>query len=269
MLVKEKRRSRLFIALCLVIAGVLILVCGCDPHTKHKVLSFFFTGVPTPEEMEERRKIAVLEKKVKEEQEKFKREKRMAFKLSLDQQKPTSGPLISTHESYAAGRCDTCHIMTANFTMSRRDGSTHRFGKGGGIPGVLVAPRIKLCIRCHENLSASKAEAMGLWLHTASARGDWNACHDPHQSEYASMLLNVPVAVCLKCHSAKDIVGAKGHEKIENCLGCHNPHLGKDRLRLTKDYKEEKQEPKHLPDVSSPKAQTDGAEKITQPPERH
>jgi predicted CXXCH cytochrome family protein len=223
------------------------------------VLSIFFTGVPTPEEMEEKRKRDELEKKIKEKEERILKELRRASKIPPGQEKDISTPQIFTHESYAAGRCDPCHIMNANITMLRRHGSTPRFSKGGGIPGVLVAPRKKLCIRCHENLSASNAKDVGLWLHTAVAKGDWNACHDPHQSEYPHILLNFAEVICLKCHTEEKILGTKGHEKIDNCLGCHNPHLGKDKLMLIKDYKEEKYEAKQLPDTPSPETQTDAA----------
>jgi predicted CXXCH cytochrome family protein len=260
-LVKEKLPHRLFISLCLSIGVLLILFYGCDPHTRHDVLSVFFTGVPTPEEQEEMRENEELERKMREEEKKIEEEMRKALKQSPDQKEAGSALQIFTHESYAAGRCDPCHMMNANITMLRRDRSTARFTRGGGKPGILVAPRQKLCTRCHENLSASGARAMGLWLHTAVARGDWNTCHDPHQSEYPHILLNNTQVICLKCHPAKDITGTRGHENIENCIGCHNPHLGKDRLMLTKDYKEEKYEPKHLPDAPSSEARKNATQK--------
>jgi predicted CXXCH cytochrome family protein len=37
------------------------------------------------------------------------------------------------------------------------------------------------------------------------------------------------------------------HKEPGECLTCHNPHLGKDRKLLTKDYKEVKQTVSILP----------------------
>ena len=37
----------------IILAGVLITaVAGCERYTQHEVLTFFFTGVPSPEEEE-------------------------------------------------------------------------------------------------------------------------------------------------------------------------------------------------------------------------
>ena len=123
----------------------------------------------------------------------------------------------------------------------------------------------QLCYDCHTNYTAAERG----FVHGPVAVGACLFCHDPHQSEYPHILLNNTQVICLKCHPAKDITGTRGHENIENCIGCHNPHLGKDRLMLTKDYKEEKYEPKHLPDAPSPEARKNATQKEPLPEREH
>ncbi len=235
---------------------------GCDPHTTHRALSFFFTGVPTPEE-KENMKQADLEKKKQEEEKKIAEKAGKGSEIAAGQTEDmsTAPAPIFTHDSYAAGRCDSCHIVKFNIPTRSRDRSKTRFAAGGGMPGILVAPKKMLCTRCHDSLSASKANVMGLWLHTPAARGDWNLCHDPHQSEYPRILIKKPDALCLTCHPGKEVVKIEGHEKIENCLECHNPHVGKNRSMLIKDHKEEKFEVKDLSGISSQDSPIDEDEK--------
>jgi len=250
-LIKKKHPYRLAVPMC-VIFGALVFFIGCEPQTRYKVLSIFFTGVPTPEEKEKMRQEA-LEKKKREEEKKIaeKAAKDAGIAAAQKGDMPAAPAPIFTHDRYASGHCDDCHIVKFNIPARSVDRSKTRFTAGGGMPGVLVAPKEMLCIRCHDSLSASKAAVMGLWLHTPAARGEWNLCHDPHQSEHPSMLLKKTDALCLTCHQGKDVAKIKGHEKIENCLECHNPHLGKNRSMLVKGYKEEKFKVKELPGIPS------------------
>jgi hypothetical protein len=55
------------------------------------------------------------------------------------------------------------------------------------------------------------------------------------------MLLETPRQICIPCHTDPKVMELAAHNEPGECLTCHNPHLGKDRKLLTKDYKEVKQ----------------------------
>jgi predicted CXXCH cytochrome family protein len=208
--------------ICLVMVGVLITaVAGCDRHTKHKVLNFFFTGVPSLEEEEK----AALEKD----------------KTPQLEEKDAPLPTLYSHPLTASRQCNLCHQTTANFNMFG-GGSTRAasFRRGVVTPGPLVRPRNELCIRCHKDKSAAETLAQGLWLHPTSAKGDCYACHDPHQSTNPYMLLETPRQICIPCHTDPKVMELAAHKQPGECLTCHNPHLGKNRLLLKKEYKEVK-----------------------------
>ncbi len=253
----------------IVIVVLLFSVSGCDKQTKHKVLTFFFTGVPSPEEMERQKQEA--EKKQKQEAEKkqklaaekklvAEKDKTPAPEMAKVSQAPSKEtavelkPVLYSHTPYAAGNCNLCHRTETNFKMFAPKGSVARFTKGGGMPGVLIAPRIELCVTCHVFMSVQKAAAEGLWLHAAVAKGDWNACHDPHQSNYPDVLIKEPKEICNKCHYGEKIMNIPDHSKPGECLDCHTPHLGKNRLLLKKDYMEQKYPVKQSPDAHVPEA---------------
>jgi predicted CXXCH cytochrome family protein len=217
---KDKRSNGLLIHLLMM--GVLITaVAGCDRHTKHKVLTFFFTGVPSLEEEQ---------------------------KAALEKDKPPQLaeeaaplPTFYTHPLTASRQCKLCHQTTANFSMF--GGRTTRavaFRKGMVSPGPLVRPRNELCIKCHKDKSAAEALALGQRLHPTSAKGDCYACHDPHQSTNPYMLLETPQQICIPCHTDPKVMELAAHKQPGDCLTCHNPHLGKNRLLLKTDYKEVK-----------------------------
>ena len=213
---------------------------GCGKNTKYKMLNFFFTGVPTPEEIERQKKEAEEKRKKKEAH-----KKPSAIGLAKIAEVPSKDKeaalkrSIYTHTPYANGNCIGCHsASSASFTMFRSNGSSSNFRKGGGKPGVLIAPRKKLCIKCHEYLTPDQASLSGLWLHTTAAVGDCDACHAPHQSGYPNVLLSKPEEICLECHSDENTLNIPDHSKPGECLDCHNPHLGRNRLLLKKDYQE-------------------------------
>jgi predicted CXXCH cytochrome family protein len=200
------------------VAGILIVVIsGCSRQTKHKVLTFFFTGVPPLEA-----------------------EKKPVKKIDTSEVKKKGAEkgILYSHTPWASGKCDQCHKGATGFGVPGQKGPLTVFHKGGGMPGELVLPKKELCIKCHDAMSVSKAYTEGLWLHTCTEEGECNACHDPHQSNNPNQLLEKPEKICISCHTEGKIIKLAEQCKIDDCLSCHNPHLGKDRLRLKKDYKE-------------------------------
>jgi predicted CXXCH cytochrome family protein len=226
--------NRLFVCV-LILAVLTTFISGCSKETKHKVLTFFFTGVPP------------LEEEKKDELEKDKSAK-------APKQTPTI-VTVYTHPVTAANLCNECHQTTADFTLFGRRTRTASFQKGAVSPGPLVVDRKELCVTCHKDKSASEALTAGLWLHPTSAKGECYACHDPHQSTHQYILLEEPAKICTPCHKEDEMMAKvkdkEAHRQPSDCLSCHNPHLGKDRALLTKDYKEVKHPVGPIPGLPS------------------
>ena len=239
-----KSSNGLWIRMLLV--GVLITaVAGCDRYTKHEVLTFFFTGVPSPEE----------EKKAEA-------EKAKALKAAATEKKAISKPKLFSHPLWAAGRCDQCHRSSANFSVpGTKKRSPAVFQKGMVSPGPLVVPRPELCIRCHKDKSVATAKKEGLWLHNTPAKGECQKCHDPHQSTQRYLLLETPRQICIPCHKDPKIMELAAHKEPGECLTCHNPHLGKDKKMLKKDYKEVEHRLRLSPDLPGAEAPPGGLPK--------
>jgi predicted CXXCH cytochrome family protein len=234
---REMRGVKLHrLSVCVLILAVLAAcISGCSEETKHTVLTFFFTGVPPPEE----------EKKDELEKD---------TSAQAVEQIPTI-VTVYTHPVTAANLCNECHQTTANFALFGRSKRTASFQKGAMSPGPLVVDSKELCVRCHKDKSASEVLTAGLWMHPTSAKGECHACHDPHQSTHQYILLEEPAKICTRCHKEDDMLvkvkDKEAHKLPSDCLSCHNPHLGKDRALLTKDYKEVKHPVGPLPGLPS------------------
>lgn len=219
-----------------------VAITGCERHTRHKVLTFFFTGVPSLEDIEARERAEEEKRKqeaLKADQAAAAAEREALALTDLETQTLRLEP--SSHKPYSDGSCHECHLIPkgVNFGMFRSKKSTPaRFEKGGGIPAVLSTPRQTLCVRCHDYLSGDFADMEGLWLHTPTVDGDCYLCHDPHVADYPKLLLRKPLEVCLDCHAVHDIKDTPEPIRPEDCLACHNAHLGIDRLMLKSGYVE-------------------------------
>lgn len=223
------------------IAGILLLCfSGCEKNTRYQVLSFFFTGVPTPEQIERQKKAAAAERQKKEKEKKPEFAAKKTEAPVREKATPDKARQLYSHTPYAGGRCSDCHGGASSFRGFRSKGTTPTFSKGGGMPGVLIAPRRQLCIKCHESLNPDQVALSGLWLHTAAASGECDACHDPHQSEHPGILTDPPEEICRKCHSGELLMKVPEHKRPGECLDCHNPHLGKNAKMLKNDYREKK-----------------------------
>jgi predicted CXXCH cytochrome family protein len=229
--VKWQRLNRAPIFQLLLIA-LILAGSGCDPQTKHRVLTVFFTGVPP---LEEERNTG--EKGTAEQSEK-------AVDGSRSEAvRPARKVTVYAHPFYAGKRCDACHAAeaTLGFTpLGNRGSGTIFGGTSAASPARLRLPPKKLCIQCHRHVSSAEVSAKSLWLHSPAAKGDCLACHDPHQSNNRYRLLDKPRTICIPCHKDPKIIELAAHNEPGECLTCHNPHLGKNRKLLTKDYKEVK-----------------------------
>ncbi len=213
---------------------MLIAITGCDRGTRHKVLTFFFTGVPPLEEQNRPRDGG--------------RAGPAASKLPGEKPEP---PTLYNHPYYASGRCDKCHDVPSNFRLlgQKKIGGTP-FRKGGGSPGKILAPIEVLCVGCHQNKSQVRSNEAPWWLHTPVARGECRSCHDAHQSTHAHILLKDMQHICGGCHFQSPVMQRGDHQDPATCLECHNPHLGINRCMLKKEFQER---PRTYENIRAPK----------------
>lgn len=120
------------------------------------------------------------------------------------------------HQPVAAGECETCHQAF-----------------GGAHPGAgsmsLVTRGADLCLSCHEDPARGAS-----FVHPPVA-DDCTACHSPHQSGHAKLLLQPGGKLCLMCHDA--IMAGKqvhGPVKAQNCAMCHDPHASNNPMLLVR-----------------------------------
>jgi len=121
---------------------------------------------------------------------------------------PGHGAGRTGHGPYEAKLCDACHA---------RD-----------VSNTLVAPRERLCLRCH-----AVREETARYPHGPAASGACLSCHDPHGSRYAALLVGDPDSLCLRCHDRELVATIEGHGDLQGgCATCHNPHGSETKYLL-------------------------------------
>jgi len=120
----------------------IIFISGCDKYTQHKVLTFFFTGVPPIEEEK-----AAPEDKTEGSTE---AKKEAGFIPHME---------TFSHGPFGAGQCYYCHetyetVGFRKFGYKKPDDAPKQ---GQGISGRLVMPLRKLCLNCHVQKSIQSA----------------------------------------------------------------------------------------------------------------
>lgn len=183
---------------CLCIFGIFIpaaflLMClclGCNDVERHRVLTFFFEGVP-PVDHEFWPVQVATSKRIKDYRE-------------------SGGGVTTSFRSgqergsdHPARDCNKCHR------------SSGRSGRR------LVEPPPGLCYSCHED-----HKAKGEYLHGPAIAGECLFCHESHRSRYVH-LQKAPVPdLCYRCHRREDMPTIVDHEdKLETiCTDCHDPH---------------------------------------------
>jgi len=111
------------------------------------------------------------------------------------------------HGPYAARLCNACHEP--------------------GAGNALVAPREKLCFKCHD-LKLDKK-----YIHGPLASGGCTVCHDPHSSQYRYLLVSDSDSFCFHCHQPQDVARNSAHAGIEgNCTSCHDAHMSDKKYLL-------------------------------------
>jgi len=179
--------------------AAVMLLTGCDPLTRHKVLSTIFDGVPTLPPPEDYCREAA-EKK--------------AQSLQANAQPGDGAPRPaenSIHPPYAEKRCNDCHEAEKTSVSG------------------LIKPKYELCFMCHPDILKHS------WAHGPAAVGDCLACHLPHEANYPSLLIRERSTLCDRCHQEKRLAEAM-HETVKAkgmvCVDCHDPHSGVSKYFL-------------------------------------
>lgn len=211
--------------LVLLIGSGLVMTCmtGCNTASGHKVLTFFFTGVPP-----------LGEKEKPEEETK-------AVAAASRQRAVVVKATLYSHGPYAANECYRCHEVSASGGFrgfGKKEEAAGALAKPGIVPGKMVAPLVELCTGCHDTKSPLRATNKGLWVHGPVGAGYCIACHAPHAGPEPYMLLKKPDALCVECHAEGTVFNRAVHKDKRDCTSCHNPHLGKDSRLLKADFRE-------------------------------
>ena len=177
--------------------SAMVFVCflaGCDPITRHKVLTTVFDGVPTlppPEQI----CTEYADKKLADLRDELSGKKAAGSGADAGEE--------SVHRPYGEKKCNDCHDKS----------------KDSG----LVRPPNEICLMCH------KGFFKGPYLHGPAAVGDCLACHVPHNSPDGPLLKTSAKLICVTCHR-EPRAALSLHDKVADrklaCIDCHNPHYG-------------------------------------------
>jgi predicted CXXCH cytochrome family protein len=160
------------------------------------VKSFFFDGVPKPNELI---KTDSLESQTK---------KDTANQVLLaDRSKLVKKG--SHHKPFLERNCLVCHNKN-NF-------------------GLIVNDLHELCSNCHSDFKNNFNV-----MHGPVSSGYCTSCHSPHKSQYQKLLLVESENLCFQCHVEEEVQSSKFHKrnKEQKCMDCHNPHGGSERFFL-------------------------------------
>lgn len=174
----------------------LVLFTSCSPEKHYQTLAFFFDGVPDPAVQDESEATPVDSSSV----------------TTVDRDISFTPKELNVvkeivHQPFRERRCRDCH-------------------KVGEIASQ--APQVSvLCFSCHD---ASLVD--GSFLHGPVAVGGCLSCHLPHKSSEPFLLIDPSPALCLNCHDHADVYQNESHADVTDCLDCHDPHIGEDRMLL-------------------------------------
>ncbi|HDZ11505.1 MAG TPA: hypothetical protein ENH53_04755, partial [Bacteroidetes bacterium] len=164
-----------------------LFLVQCSPAARHRVLSFFFDGVPPLKQS------PALARKNNAGQSALSLNTANAGSLS------TAQPVMYYHPQTGENRCDACHNVSQSYH--------------------LLAPPDSLCLICHDDKTDAK------YVHPPVEEGECLDCHNPHGTKNKYLLLKTGQALCFQCHDESEIKNTE-HRVIgkEACTVCHNPH---------------------------------------------
>lgn len=182
----------------IIISVVSITILSCDEVQRHKMLTFFFDGVPPlgSEDVSDVNSVDEGDQQV-------------------TQQNDTTWFIHKPSKE-----CTNCHDMSKIPKWA-----TPEFTK--------EPPQ--MCYDCHPESSYSGSTD---YVHGPVVVGDCVFCHNPHRSKYEHLLkLPVP-DICHSCHEKEDIESIADHsaELLSECLDCHVGHSSPAKGLLKKGW---------------------------------
>jgi len=205
---RSQARRRWRGVLCLM-SGLVLLV-ACSVNEDYETLSFWFDGVPTPEQLEAKRladeqRAALMAGEDLGPLSSEQRAALLAVRVEVEE--------ASSHQPFNEKKCTACHVMT---------GSTEEGASAGWMSDLpeLKVPPSELCLGCHQRPEAS-------YLHGPAASGNCSICHEAHLSYNQHLLRNKnQERLCRSCHQQETFLTEEAHSVLgeRDCVECHNPH---------------------------------------------
>ena len=194
-------RARTMVGVLIVLGFLLMYAMSCEPVQRHKILTFFFDGVPPPDG------------EATAEDSRIKADSRSRRRRQVGERPET---VWFVHEPWKNRNCNLCHEQLDE--------------KQWALP-KLTAPVPELCYRCHTDYPATQP-----YVHGPVAVGECLHCHEAHKSKIAGLLKEKEPELCYQCHETIEAAQISGHpdEPIPQCTNCHDPHAGLTRMLLKK-----------------------------------
>lgn len=192
-------------SIVIIITGLFLLVSvmSCDTKKHHKVLSFFFDGVPPLDANAPQVKTA-----------------QKAGTTGKQAVKASTG---SSHEPWRKCSGD-CHGKRAKRSFDRQ---------------VYLNEKIpSLCYDCHTDYTTSSA-----FVHGPVVVGDCLFCHNPHSSKNKHLLKAPVPDLCFQCHEKGVVESIPGHmaKSAAKCNECHEAHASSVKTLLKVGLKDTNQ----------------------------
>jgi len=126
--------------------------------------------------------------------------------------RPQAVEIVSIHGPVSQKECEQCHA--------------------GSRSNRLLMSKQELCWSCH-----NRADFPGKVVHPPVEAGFCDACHDPHRSQYAYLLVRAPSELCQGCHDASTDPTVAEHRAVkgDDCRSCHDPHATDRKFMLKRD----------------------------------
>jgi predicted CXXCH cytochrome family protein len=228
----QRSVRQLLVALILCIA-ITSIVVGCSAATRHRIKTIVFTGVPP------------LHGEATAEQTDQDEIPLSAADAQMARQQQYREALVSRywqHGPFAAGECQRCHSLGQSTSfLGNRDTISNAPSPVSSVsaPSRLLMPPKKLCVSCHTQHGSAFARDHDLEQHRPSATGKCTGCHSPHQSLRRYMLLRADNReLCGSCHDLATLTPVHSEDSKQDCISCHNAHVGSKSNLLRSDAQE-------------------------------
>jgi predicted CXXCH cytochrome family protein len=206
--------------LLVMLALFVTVVVGCSIETRYKLKTIVFTGVPPLHEEQ----TADGEAQVDPQQ--------SARNEQQARQKRHREALISRywqHGPFAAGECGRCHSLGQSTSFLGNRDATNQPPQAVTVSASsrLSLSKEKLCVTCHTQHGAAFVQNLDLEHHQPAADGACTGCHNPHQSLRRYMLHKADnVELCGDCHNPESLTPVHTASPGQDCVACHNAHVG-------------------------------------------